>query len=41
MKPIMKREFVQAVGSKAFLIGTILGPLLIFDGPRPHQSGAT
>lgn len=30
MKPIMKREFVQAVGSKAFLIGTILGPLLIF-----------
>jgi ABC-2 type transport system permease protein len=28
--PIIKREFVQAVGSKAFLIGTILGPLLLF-----------
>jgi ABC-2 type transport system permease protein len=26
----MKREFVQAVASKAFVIGTILGPLLIF-----------
>src|SRR5687767_9338066 len=29
MSPIIKREFTQAVGSKAFLIGTILGPLLI------------
>src|SRR5215217_6388283 len=29
MAPIIKREFTQAVGSKAFLIGTILGPLLI------------
>jgi ABC-2 type transport system permease protein len=29
MGPIIKREFTQAVGSKAFLIGTILGPLLI------------
>jgi ABC-2 type transport system permease protein len=29
MAPIVKREFTQAVGSKAFLIGTILGPLLI------------
>ena len=28
--PIIKREFTEAVGSKAFLIGTILGPLLIF-----------
>jgi ABC-2 type transport system permease protein len=30
MAPIIKREFTEAVGSKAFLIGTILGPLLIF-----------
>jgi ABC-2 type transport system permease protein len=30
MAPIVKREFTQAVSSKAFLIGTILGPLLIF-----------
>lgn len=29
MLPILKREFTQAVSSKAFLIGTILGPLLI------------
>jgi ABC-2 type transport system permease protein len=29
MAPIVKREFIQAVASKAFLIGTILGPLLI------------
>lgn len=28
--PVIKREFTEAVGSKAFLIGTILGPLLIF-----------
>ena len=27
--PIIKREFTQAVASKAFLVGTILGPLLI------------
>lgn len=27
--PVIKREFTEAVGSKAFLIGTILGPLLI------------
>lgn len=30
MVPVIKREFTEAVGSKAFLIGTILGPLLIF-----------
>jgi ABC-2 type transport system permease protein len=30
MAPIIKREFTEAVGSKAFLIGTILGPVLIF-----------
>src|SRR5690606_38104706 len=30
MAPVIKREFTEAVGSKAFLIGTILGPLLIF-----------
>jgi ABC-2 type transport system permease protein len=29
MVPIVKREFMQAVASKAFLIGTILGPLLL------------
>jgi ABC-2 type transport system permease protein len=29
VKPIMKREFTQAVMSRAFLVGTILGPLLI------------
>lgn len=29
MVPIIKREFTQAVASRAFLIGTILGPLLI------------
>jgi ABC-2 type transport system permease protein len=29
MIPIIKREFTQAVGSKAFIIGTILGPLLL------------
>jgi ABC-2 type transport system permease protein len=29
MKPVIKREFTEAVGSKAFLIGTVLGPLLI------------
>src|SRR5690606_8223472 len=28
--PVIKREFTEAVGSRAFLIGTILGPLLIF-----------
>ena len=28
--PVIKREFTEAVGSKAFVIGTILGPLLIF-----------
>jgi ABC-2 type transport system ATP-binding protein len=27
--PIIKREFTQAVTSKAFIIGTMLGPLLI------------
>jgi ABC-2 type transport system permease protein len=27
--PVIKREFTQAVSSRAFLIGTILGPLLI------------
>lgn len=27
--PVIRREFTEAVGSKAFLIGTILGPLLI------------
>jgi ABC-2 type transport system permease protein len=27
--PVIKREFVEAVGSKSFLIGTILGPLLM------------
>ena len=30
MVPVIKREFTEAVGSKAFLIGTIVGPLLIF-----------
>lgn len=30
MVPVIKREFTEAVGSKAFVIGTILGPLLIF-----------
>jgi len=30
IKPIIKREFTEAVGTKAFVIGTILGPLLIF-----------
>lgn len=30
MAPIIKREFTEAVGTKAFIIGTILGPLLIF-----------
>jgi ABC-2 type transport system permease protein len=29
MIPIIKREFTQAVGSKAFIIGTVLGPLLL------------
>jgi ABC-2 type transport system permease protein len=29
IKPIIKREFTQAVSSKAFIIGTILGPLLL------------
>jgi ABC-2 type transport system permease protein len=29
MLPIVKREFMQAVGSKAFIIGTVLGPLLM------------
>jgi ABC-2 type transport system permease protein len=29
MVPIIKREFTQAVGSKAFVIGTVLGPLLM------------
>jgi len=28
--PVIKREFTEAVGSKAFVIGTVLGPLLIF-----------
>jgi ABC-2 type transport system permease protein len=28
--PVIKREFTEAVSSKAFIIGTILGPLLIF-----------
>jgi ABC-2 type transport system permease protein len=28
--PVIKREFTEAVGSKAFIIGTIAGPLLIF-----------
>jgi ABC-2 type transport system permease protein len=28
--PIIRREFTEAVSSKAFIIGTILGPLLIF-----------
>ncbi|HSJ10996.1 MAG TPA: ABC transporter permease [Longimicrobiales bacterium] len=28
--PIVKREFTQAVTSKAFIIGTVLGPLLLF-----------
>lgn len=30
MVPVIRREFTEAVGSKAFVIGTILGPLLIF-----------
>ena len=30
IRPVIKREFTEAVGSKAFIIGTILGPLLIF-----------
>lgn len=30
MMPIFKREFTEAVSSKAFIIGTVLGPLLIF-----------
>ena len=30
MGPIIKREFTEAASSKAFIIGTILGPLLIF-----------
>lgn len=30
MTPIFKREFTEAVSSKAFIIGTVLGPLLIF-----------
>jgi ABC-2 type transport system permease protein len=29
MLPIIKREFTQAVGSKGFIIGTVLGPLLM------------
>jgi ABC-2 type transport system permease protein len=29
MVPIIKREFTQAVASKAFIIGTVLGPLLL------------
>lgn len=29
IRPVMKREFTEAVGSKSFLIGTILGPLLM------------
>jgi ABC-2 type transport system permease protein len=29
MLPIIKREFTQAVASKAFIIGTVLGPLLL------------
>lgn len=29
IRPILKREFTQAVGSKAFIIGTVLGPLLL------------
>ncbi|MBR9989994.1 MAG: hypothetical protein KFH98_09575, partial [Gemmatimonadetes bacterium] len=28
--PVVKREFTEAVGSKAFIIGTVVGPLLIF-----------
>ncbi|MGH7447855.1 MAG: hypothetical protein ACRELT_09875, partial [Longimicrobiales bacterium] len=30
MVPVIRREFTEAVGSKAFLIGTIAGPLVIF-----------
>jgi ABC-2 type transport system permease protein len=30
IKPIIKREFTEAVGTRAFVIGTIIGPLLIF-----------
>lgn len=30
MVPVIRREFTEAVGSKAFIIGTIIGPLLIF-----------
>jgi ABC-2 type transport system permease protein len=30
MMPVIRREFTEAVTSKAFLIGTLLGPLLIF-----------
>jgi ABC-2 type transport system permease protein len=29
MLPVLKREFTQAVTSRAFLVGTILGPLLL------------
>lgn len=29
MTPIIKREFTEAVTSKAFIIGTVLGPLLL------------
>jgi ABC-2 type transport system permease protein len=29
MAPIIKREFTEAVSSKAFIIGTVLGPLLL------------
>jgi ABC-2 type transport system permease protein len=29
MAPIVKREFTQAVTSKAFIIGTVLGPVLL------------
>jgi len=27
--PVFKREFTEAVGARSFLIGTILGPLLM------------
>jgi ABC-2 type transport system permease protein len=30
MVPIIRREFTQAVASKAFIIGTVLGPLILF-----------
>ena len=29
MLPVLRREFTQAISSKAFLVGTILGPLLM------------